>query len=95
MTVPEKLIEYGIAQGFGVFFVLFVLVAWLLWKFVEKVMEKNDEREKRYIDTIDTLAASFSKVDDIMTCVTEARRDIDETKRLVGRVLDRLPAKGE
>ena len=91
----EQLFSIGIAQGLGIFFFLFIVVAAMLGKFVDKTMEKNDQREKRYIDTIDTLAASFNKVEDVITCVNEARKDIEESKRMIGRVLDRLPAKGE
>ena len=91
----EQLFKIGIAQGLSIFFFLFVAVGALLWLFVRKVMDDNNSREKRYIDTIDTLAASLSKVEEVKTCVNEARKDIEETKNMIGRVLDRLPAKGE
>lgn len=61
---------------------------------LEKV---NDEREKRYIKTIDTLAASFAKVDvkvdGVRSCVDEARKDIGETKQLVVQLLGKLSSK--
>lgn len=95
MTVPEKLIDYGLAQGFGVFFVLFVVLAVLFWRFIESIMQKNDSREKRYITVIEMQASSLSKVAEVKLCMNEARKDIEETKTMIGRVLDRLPAKGE
>ncbi len=94
----EWVLETGLAQGLGIFFVLFVLVGYFFWKFINKVMEQNNQRESRYIDTIDHLSKSFAGIESLSACIEELRHETakehDETKRMLGRVLDRLPAKG-
>ncbi len=89
----EQLFSIGMAQGLGIFFFLFVAAAILFWRFTCRVMDDNNKREQRYIDTIDTLATSLGEMGEVKTCINEARKDIEETKGLIGKVLDRLPVK--
>jgi hypothetical protein len=80
----EKL--YEAAWQHGIWALLFV--ALFVW-----VLKQNEKRENRYIQVIETQAVAVSEVSAVRTCVDEARKDIEESKRLLGRVLDRLPAK--
>lgn len=67
----EKLIDYAISSGAGIFAILFVgLLAW--------VLKTNNDREVRYIGITEKLAASLS-------CVEEIKNDIDDIKSWVLR----------
>lgn len=94
----EMLFEIGLAQGLGIFFFLFVGIAGLFWHFVKKVMDENQRREQRYIDTIDNLSKSLNGVESLTACINEFRHDNEkeheETQKMLGRVLDRLPPSG-
>lgn len=62
----EKLIDYAITSGAGLFAILFiVLLAW--------VLITNNDREKRYIGITEKLAASLS-------CVETIKSDVDDIK---------------
>lgn len=67
----EKLVDYALASGAGIFAILFiVLLAW--------VLKTNNDREVRYIGITEKLAASLS-------CVTEIKKDVDDIKSWVLR----------
>lgn len=67
----EKLFDYAIASGAGIFAILFiVLLAW--------VLKTNNDREVRYIGITEKLANSLS-------CVTEIKKDVDDIKSWVLR----------
>jgi hypothetical protein len=97
-AVLEKLLDIGVKQGAGVFFVLLVVVGAGFWIQNKTFMKQNNEREGRYISTIDKLADSFKEVAAVNQAVAELRKDFkdatDRQDRMLGRVLDRLPAKG-
>lgn len=67
--MESELIKMATSQGF--YATLFV--ALLLY-----VLKTNGEREKKYQETIDKLAAKFDVVDDI-------RKDVSEIKDAVGK----------
>ncbi|HIW33133.1 MAG TPA: hypothetical protein IAA29_10140 [Candidatus Paenibacillus intestinavium] len=89
----ESLFEVGSKQGAGVFFFLFVALAAVCYILIKMIMKQNENRETRYISTIDKLADSFKDVATVNTNVNELRKDISEQKQMLGRVLDRLPTK--
>src|SRR5690625_1001350 len=99
VRVVDKLFEIGVAQGLGIFFFLFVVVGVAFWLQNKSIMQQNDTREKRYIGTIDKLADSFREVAAVNQNVSELRKELkhtaDRQDRMLGRVLDRLPVKGE
>jgi hypothetical protein len=62
----EKAIEYAVSSGAGLFAILFiVLLAW--------VLKTNNDREQRFIGTIEKLAASLA-------CVEETKKDVEDIK---------------
>lgn len=91
----DKLFEVGIAQGAGIFFFLFVALGVVFWTQNKSIMKQNENREKRYIDTIDRLADSLGNVETVNQSIVELRKDIHRQENMLGRVLDRLPVKGE
>jgi hypothetical protein len=96
--VIEKLFEIGIAQGAGIFFILLVVVGAGFWVQNRSFMKQNNEREKRYIDTIDKLADSFKEVAAVNSNVAELRKELkdraDRHDQKLEKVLDRLAVKG-
>lgn len=67
----EKLIDYTITSGAGLFAILFVaLLAW--------VLKTNNDREIRYIDITQKLAESLS-------CVENIKKDVDDIKSWILR----------
>jgi cbb3-type cytochrome oxidase subunit 3 len=93
----NAIFKIGIAQQMGVFFFLFIVLGALFWMLIRSIMKQNNERENRYIATIDKLADSLTKVESIQLSIVEMRKDITESNNrqesMIGRVLDRLPAK--
>ena len=100
----DWLAKIGIEKGQGIFFFLFIavclVVVWLYKssqksndKLVEKVMSANDEREQRYLGTIDKLAEVHDIKSELHEFRTEVREANDRQERMLGRVLDRLPTK--
>ena len=67
----EKLFDYTITSGAGIFAILFVvLLAW--------VLKTNNDREIRYIDITQKLAESLS-------CVENIKKDVDDIKSWILR----------
>lgn len=97
VDMVKEIFKIGIAQGAGVFFFLFVALGVVFWTQNKSIMKQNENRENRYIGTIDKLADSLTKVESVHTSVVEMRKDITESNNrqesMIGRVLDRLPAK--
>ena len=98
--MAEQLFEIGLAEGAGVFFFLFIALGSITYIFVRYVLKANQEREVRYISTIDQLADKLSDSYDVKglkKCVEELRQENraehDDTQSMLGRVLDRLPAR--
>jgi len=95
--VLEWLFEIGIIQGLSIFFFLFVVLGFLFWRFISSVMAQNNEREQRYIDTIDNLAQSLCEVKEVKLTVEEMRKEMiasnERQENMIGKVLDKLPAK--
>lgn len=95
----ENLFEIGSKQNAGLFFFLFVALAAICWILIKMIMKQNENRETRYISTIDKLADSFKEVAAVNQNVSELRKDVtDRMSRqdvMLGRVLDRLPVKQE
>lgn len=93
----EWLFEIGIIQGLSIFFFLFVVLGFLFWRFISSVMAQNNEREQRYIDTIDNLAQSLCEVKEVKLTVEEMRKEMiasnERQENMIGKVLDKLPAK--
>lgn len=67
----EKLLDYAIASGAGIFAILFILL--LAW-----VLKTNNDREIRYIGITEKLAVSLS-------CVENIQKDVDDIKSWVLR----------
>jgi hypothetical protein len=67
----EKLLDYAIASGAGIFAILFILL--LAW-----VLKTNNDREIRYIDITEKLAVSLS-------CVENIQKDVDDIKSWILR----------
>jgi nicotinamide riboside transporter PnuC len=97
IEMVNELFKIGVAQQMGIFFFLFVVVGVLLWLLIRSIMKQNESRENRYIGTIDKLADSLTKVESVHASIVEMRKDITESnarqESMIGRVLDRLPAK--
>lgn len=106
--MEKEIISQSFSQGLWATLFVFLLITviglvkWILQKFEEreKVSQaENNEREKRYIGTIDTLASGLNNIKEVKACVDEMRKDVAESNRrqetMIGRVLDKLPAKGE
>ncbi|MCM3632920.1 BhlA/UviB family holin-like peptide [Paenibacillus camelliae] len=93
----DKLFEVGVAQGLGIFFFLFIAVGAAFWLQNKTIMKQNDNREARYIATIDKLAESFQEVASVNQNVAEMRKELSERNnrqdQMLGRILDRLPIK--
>lgn len=69
------------------------LIQWIL-KTNKWILKTNNERESRYIQTIDRLAQVEGLKNDIAVLRKEVRDGHDEQKKMLGRVLDRLPVRG-
>ena len=86
--------EKALSLSDSVYLVLLIGLATGTWWLIRWILKKNDERETRYIQTIDRLA----QVEGIKTEISALRKEVkdnhDDTKKMLGRVLDRLPAKG-
>jgi hypothetical protein len=67
----EKLLDYAIASGAGIFAILFILL--LAW-----VLKTNNDREIRYIGITEKLAVSLS-------CVENIQKDVDDIKSWILR----------
>lgn len=67
----EKLLDYAIASGAGIFAILFILL--LAW-----VLKTNNDREIRYIGITEKLAFSLS-------CVENIQKDVDDIKSWILR----------
>ncbi len=67
----EKLLDYAIASGAGIFAILFILL--LAW-----VLKTNNDREIRYIGITEKLAVSLS-------CVENIQKDVDYIKSWILR----------
>lgn len=67
----EKLLDYAIASGAGIFAILFILL--LAW-----VLKTNNDREIRYISITEKLAVSLS-------CVENIQKDVDDIKSWILR----------
>lgn len=67
----EKLLDYAIASGAGIFTILFILL--LAW-----VLKTNNDREIRYIGITEKLAVSLS-------CVENIQKDVDDIKSWILR----------
>jgi len=97
--VIDKLFDIGIAEGASIFFFLFVALGVVFWIQNKSIMKQNDNREGRYIATIDKLAESFKEVAAVNQNVVEMRKELAERNnrqdQMLGRILDRLPAKGD
>jgi len=93
----EKLWEIGIEQGLGIFFFLFIAACAVFsyvvnrfWNFIQSVMQENENREQRYLKTIDATAVQLGDiVKELHHNVNELRVDVSETKKLVGRIVGR------
>jgi len=72
----DSLIKYGIDNNI-IFLSLFVLsiggLAWL----IKWILQTNDERETRYIATIDKLSDSLEVVKDVKTSVERIERKLE------------------
>ena len=72
----ESLIKYGVDNNV-VFLSLFVLsiggLAWL----IKWILKTNDDRENRYITTIDKLSDSLEVVKDVKTSVERIERKLE------------------
>ena len=75
--------KIGIAEGFGIFFLLFLVVTYLLWKFVQEVMKENQDREMRYIDNIDRLSKALVSMERMTQCLVEMRAEQKERHDLL------------
>ena len=75
----EKIIEYAIQSGAGLFTLLFIaLLAW--------VLKTNDSRELRYLNVIDCLGDKIDeKVDNLGVRVGCLEKDVADIKREVTR----------
>ena len=70
----EEVSKLAVTQG--IFAALFV--ALLVW-----VLRENNKRENRYINTIDSLAQSVSKIENIKNC-------IDKQDEKLEKILERV-----
>ena len=90
----SELWEVGVTQGLGIFFFLFLVVAYLFWQFVRWVINTNQEREMRYLKTINDLTETVKTINSIEMRVIEMRQEnkerADLTNSMIGRLLDRL-----
>lgn len=72
----DRLIQYGIENNL-IFLSLFVLsIGGLTW-LVKWILKTNDERESRYIATIDKLSDSLEVVKDVKTSVERIERKLE------------------
>lgn len=72
----EALIKYGIDNNL-IFLSLFVLsIGGLIW-LVKWILRTNDERETRYIVTIEKLSDSLEVVKDVQTSVERIERKLE------------------
>lgn len=106
--MEQGLMEAAASQGLWATLFVFLLITviglirWILQKFEERektTQAENNQRETRYIETIDTLASGLNDIKEVKLCVDEMRKDVAESGRrqenMIGRLLDRVPAKGE
>lgn len=78
----------------SIFLVLLIGLAIGMWWLIRWILKTNNERESRYIQTIDRLAQVEGLKNDIAVLRKEVRDGHDEQKKMLGRVLDRLPVRG-
>lgn len=78
----------------SIFLVLLIGLAIGMWWLIRWILKTNNERESRYIQTIDRLAQVEGLKNDIALLRKEVRDGHDEQKKMLGRVLDRLPVRG-
>lgn len=78
----------------SIFLVLLIGLAIGMWWLIRWILKTNNERESRYIQTIDRLAQVEGLKNDIALLRKEVRDGYDEQKKMLGRVLDRLPVRG-
>lgn len=72
----ESLIKYGIDNNI-IFLSLFVLsIGGLSW-LIRWILRTNDDRENRYITTIDKLSDSLEVVKDVKTSVERIERKLE------------------
>lgn len=92
--VESKIVDKAFSVSDSIFLVLLVGVGIGMWWLIRWILKTNNERESRYIQTIDRLAQVDVLRNDIATLRKEVKDGNDEQKRMLGRVLDRLPVKG-
>jgi len=72
----ESLIKYGIDNNI-IFLSLFVLsIGGLSW-LIKWILQTNDEREGRYITTIEKLADNLEVIKDVQTSVERIERKLE------------------
>jgi len=92
--------EIGVAEGFGVFFLLFLGAVYLFWRFVQRVMQENQDREMRYLENIEKLSSAVSSIEKITQCLVEMRAEQKERhdlmiELLTGQIGNRQTARKE
>lgn len=90
--MEKTIIEKLFTTSDSVFLVLLVGLALGMWWLIRWILKTNNERESRYIDTIDRLA----QVDGLRSDIAELRKDVTEGNKrqesMIGRILDKLPS---
>lgn len=74
--MSETVVNQAFKVSDSIFLVLLIGLALGTWWIIRYVFNKNDEREKRYIDVIDNQAKSLATVD-------ELKQDVKEIKQAV------------
>lgn len=90
----SQVVDKAFSVSDSIFLVLLIGVGIGMWWLIRWILKTNNERESRYIQTIDRLAQVDVLRNDIATLRKEVKDGNDEQKRMLGRVLDRLPVKG-
>lgn len=76
--MAEQVISQAFTLSDSIFVVLLIGLALGTWWIIRYVFTKNDEREKRYIEVIDTQARGLQKIDDI-------KSDVEDIKHIILR----------
>lgn len=92
--MEKEVIEKAFSVSDSIFLVLLIGLAIGMWWIIRWILKTNNEREARYITTIDRLAQVEGLKNDVAELRKEVRDSNEEQKRMLGRVLDRLPVKG-
>ena len=69
----EQVLQEAFTVSDSIFLVLLIGLALGTWWIIRYVFQKNDEREKRYIDVIDTQAKGLQGIDELKSDVKEIK----------------------